>query len=65
MLGIDRPDPDRHAIDADPDPGKVMRIRPDLNPNPQHYMILILNRFVTAPFFYFCLDLFRNIWQIF
>jgi hypothetical protein len=49
---LDRPDPDRHAMDADPDPDptKIMRIRPDLNPNPQHCMIL--KRSVTATIFF-------------
>jgi hypothetical protein len=33
FLAIDtHPDPERHALDADPDSGKMMRIRSDSDP---------------------------------
>ncbi len=36
VLGIDT-DPDCHALDADLDPAKMMRIRPYPDPDPQHW----------------------------
>jgi hypothetical protein len=42
VLGIETdpnwPDLDRHGLDADPDPVKIMRIRPD--PDPQYCTVI-------------------------